>query len=74
MNWNSNVDKLYICIEHMNITQKLVSVIKQTWTPYQYTLQIELTYGGFEPHVSRTVPIVTQVACKKTKITPTPKI
>jgi dihydroorotase len=43
---NSNVDKLKICMEH-NITQKLISVVKQT--PYQFTLQIEVTCGGIEP-------------------------
>jgi hypothetical protein len=33
-------------MEHMNITQKRVSVVKQTRTPYQFTLQIEVTLWG----------------------------
>ncbi len=34
-------------MEHMNITQKLISVVKKT--PYQFTLQIEVTCEGIEP-------------------------
>jgi hypothetical protein len=49
MNWNSNVDKFLICIKHTNITQKPISVVKQTWTLYQFTLQFEDTCGGIEP-------------------------
>jgi hypothetical protein len=48
---NSNVDKLQICMKHMNITQKLISVVKQT--PYQFTLQIEISCGGIEPQFLR---------------------
>ncbi len=33
----------------MNITQKSVNVIKQTWTPYQFIRQIEVTCGWIEP-------------------------
>ncbi len=47
MNKFSNDDKLEICMEHVNITKKLINVVKQT--PYQFTLQIEVTCGGIEP-------------------------
>ncbi len=62
----------------MNITQKPVNVVKQTWTPYQFILQIEITCGGIELQflkqelcplqvVSRTLPIAAQVAYEKNK-------
>jgi hypothetical protein len=47
MNKFSNDDKLEICMEHVNITKKLINVVKQT--PYRFTLQIEVTCGGIEP-------------------------
>jgi len=54
----------------MNITQKPINGVKQTWIPYQFILQIEITCGGIEPQflkqelcalelVSRTLPIAT---------------
>ncbi len=55
----------------MNITPKLISVVKQT--PYQFTLQIEVTCGGIEPQfLKQELPTITQIALKKTKTNPTP--
>jgi len=54
-------------MEHMNITQKLTSVGKQT--PYQFTLQIEVTCGGIEPQFLKQelYPLQHKLPAKKKK-------
>jgi hypothetical protein len=60
-------------MEHVNITQKLISVVKQT--PYQFTLQIEVTCGGIEPQFlkQKLYPLQHKLPTKKQKPPQHPK-
>jgi hypothetical protein len=58
----------------MNITQKRISVINKTWTPYQFTLQIEVNWG-IEPQFLKQelCPLQHKLLAKKTQPPQHPK-